>query len=360
MKQPPPNFCCQFSPSLPQLLLSSGCTIVISTYQAGKLILISATDTGHLIQLPRTFSNAMAIGLAGNKMAVASADEVIVFANSPDLAKKYPKQPGVYDSFFVPRSTYYTGHICVHGLAWGTEGLWAVNTVFSCLSLIDDNFSFIPRWKPRFISTLAPEDRCHLNGMAMEHGKPLYITALGTGDARESWRATIPSGGVLIHVTSNEIILNNLSMPHSPRLYNGKLYMLLSATGEVITVDPEKEHYDVIQKINGFVRGLTVFNDHLFVGLSRLRKKSSTFGKLTFAANAVSSGIIVIHIPSGRIVGEARFISSVDEIFDIQILPGLRRPGILNTLDNTFRMALTTPETTYWGHMKGKNGRKHE
>jgi uncharacterized protein (TIGR03032 family) len=360
MKQPSPDFCCQFSTSLPQLLLSLRCTIVMSTYQAGKLILISATDNEHLIQLPRTFGHAMAIGVGGNKMAVASCDEVIVLANNPDLAKGYPKQPGVYDGFFTPRATYYTGHIAVHGLAWGTEGLWAVNTVFSCLSIIDENFSFHPMWKPPFITSLAPEDRCHLNGMALEHGRPLYATALGTGDARESWRTAIPSGGVLIHLLSNEIVLNDLSMPHSPRLHNGTLYMLLSATGEVIAVDPERGYFDVIQKINGFVRGLAVFGDHLFVGVSRLRKKSSTFGKLTLAAHALWSGMVVIHIPSGNIVGEVRFLSSVDEIFDIQILPGLRRPGILNTIDDTFRMALTTPATTYWGQVDEKKRGKHE
>ncbi|HEB33020.1 MAG TPA: DUF4915 domain-containing protein, partial [Spirochaetes bacterium] len=111
------------------------------------------------------------------RMAVAEMNEVVVLANSPGLAPLYPKQPDTYDGFYTPRATYYTGRVDIHGLAWGEEGLWGVITSFSCLALIDDSFSFIPKWKPSFIKELASEDRCHLNGMAMSEGVPLYVTA---------------------------------------------------------------------------------------------------------------------------------------------------------------------------------------
>jgi uncharacterized protein (TIGR03032 family) len=210
MEKPSPPFACTYSASLPELLMKLRCTIALSTYQAGKVIFLSPRDGESLIQLPRTFMRAMAIGVGREKMAIATKDDVVVLANAPGLAPGYPKQPGTYDGLFVPRATYYTGRVDVHGLAWGDEGLWAVVTLFSCLALVDDSHSFIPRWKPPFVSTLAPEDRCHLNGLAMSGGAPLYATALGSGDGPESWRRKLPRGGVLIHVPSGSVVLEDL------------------------------------------------------------------------------------------------------------------------------------------------------
>jgi uncharacterized protein (TIGR03032 family) len=354
MQKPSPPFSCRYSPNFPELLSKLNCTIALSTYQAGKLLLISAQDDEKVIQLPRNFLQAMAIGIDSERMAVATKDEVDVLANAPGLAPQYPKQPNVYDGFFAPRATYYTGRVDIHGLGWGEDGLWAVITSFSCLALIDDAYSFIPKWKPFFITNLASEDRCHLNGMAMSEGAPLYATALGSGNEHQGWRKNLPKGGVLIQVPTGEIILSDLSMPHSPRIYDGKLYMLFSATGEVVCVDTEKGSYEVINKLSGFIRGMARCEDYLFICLSRLRKNSSTFKDLPIAEKATSSGVSVIHLPTGAIVARLTYESSVDEIFDIQIIPGMRRPGILNTQGDTYKLALTTPDTTYWAAV-GKN-----
>ena len=219
---------------------------------------------------------------------------------------------------------------------------------FSCLALIDENYSFTPVWKPPYITQLAPEDRCHLNGMVMNNGAPLYVTALGQEDGAQSWRNKLPGGGVLRHVPSNEIIIEDLGMPHSPRIYDGKLYMLLSATGEIIEVDAEGGTYETVNKIDGFVRGMAKHGDYVFVGRSRLRSNASTFKDLPIAEKAHTSGVTVIHLPTGAIVGSIQFESSVDEIYDVQILPGVTRPGILNTESDVYKRALTTPNTTYW------------
>jgi uncharacterized protein (TIGR03032 family) len=352
VQKPSPPFTCRCSPNFPELLNKLNCTIAISTYQAGKLLFISAQDDESVIQLPRDFLQAMAIGIDCERMAVAARDEVVVLANAPGLAPQYPKQPNIYDGFFAPRATYYTGQIDVHGLGWGAEGLWAVITSFSCLALIDDSYSFVPKWRPSFITELASEDRCHLNGMAMDGGAPLYVTALGSGNEQQSWRRNLPKGGVLIHVPTGEVILSDLSMPHSPRIYDGKLYMLLSATGEVVRVDTEQRTYEVINKLNGFIRGMARCDDYLFVCMSRLRKNSSTFKDLPIAEKAKHSGITVLHLSTGAIVAKLMYETSVDEVFDIQIIEDLRRPGILNTRGDIHKRALTTPHATYWAVVK--------
>jgi len=348
MENSTPPFACKHSSNLPELLTELNCSIALSTYQAGKVIFISAKNKEELVQLPRTFDKAMGMTLRGNKMALATREEVIVLADHPELGKHYPKNSGVYDHFFVPRATYHSGQVDIHDLEWGNEGLWAVNTSFSCLCLIDENFSFVPKWKPSFITELVSEDRCHLNGMALKDGKPKYVTTLGHKNSFQSWRENITQGGLLIDVEKNEIILENLPLPHSPQFYLDKLYLLFSATGEIVCYDENSGKYELIKKLNGFVRGMAVYKDYMFVGMSKLRQNSSTFKQLPIAELSSDAGIIVIHIPTKSTVASLYYKSSVDEIYDIMILPGMNRPGILNTIDPVFRMGLSIPGADYW------------
>ena len=353
-------FACQYTPNVPELLQKLHMSLVISTYQAGKLVIISPKDNESLVQLPRTFAKAMGVTLQGEKMAVATKDEVIVLANSPQLANYYPKNPGVYDALFMPRCTYYTGQIDIHDIDWGRNNeLFAVNTSFSCIIKIDDNYSYIPIWKPPFISNLASEDRCHLNGMAMVNGQPKYVTAFSTGDSPQSWRETVTTSGIIMDAEQNEIVIENLAMPHSPRWYNGQLYCLLSATGELIAADPTTGKTSTIYQAEGFVRGLAIYKDYAFIGFSKLRKNSSTFAKLDIAEKATWAGISIVHLPTGAYVGQIKYLNSVDEIYDVQAIPNSLRPGILNTLKPEHKLGIATPNATYWASLNdnadGKN-----
>lgn len=341
-------FSCVYTPNIPELLLMLNCSLAISTYQAGKVIFISPKNENALVQLPRTFNKAMGIALDGDKMAIACKDEVVVLVNSNSLARHYPRQPNTYDSMFMPRATYHTGALDVHDLDWGDGILYAVNTSFSCLIKIDDNFSFTPIWKPPFITKLASEDRCHLNGMAIQNGRPKYVTAFNKGNTHQSWRQEVTKAGIIIDIESNQVIAENLPMPHSPRLFDGELYVLFSATGELAKINIETGGYDVVCRLDGFVRGLAKHGDYVFIGLSKLRQNSSTFAQLDIAKKALSAGIAIVHLPTGALVGELQYKMSVDEIYDIQILPDLLRPGILNTLKPEYKLGLSTPETTFW------------
>jgi uncharacterized protein (TIGR03032 family) len=351
-QNPPPPFACTYSPNVPELLQQLGCTIALSTYQAGKVVFLSSLDGEKLIQLPRTFKKPMGIAIDGDRMALATKDEVTILVNSRGLATHYPAKPGVYDALFMPRSTYYTGQIDIHDLEWGKNGLYAVNTSFSCICTIDETYSFTPYWQPDFITKLTHEDRCHLNGMAMENGLPRYASAFNQGDARGSWREHITTSGVLIDINSNQVIAENLPMPHSPRLYDGQLYVLLSATGELVRVDVNTGKYDQVANLNGFVRGLGRCGDYLFIGLSKLRANSSTFAKLPMSHQAQLAGLSIVHLPTGAIVGHIRYQSSVEEIYDVRILEGIQRPNIMNTYKEEHKLGLSIPGTTYWAKHK--------
>jgi len=344
-------FTCSYSPAIPELLQNLKCSIAISTYQAGKVVFLSATNKDQLVQLPRTFNKPMGIAewAKEDKLAIACKDEIILFKNSKELAAHHPKFPNRYDSLYMPRLTYNTGNLDIHDLSFGTGGeLYAVNTSFSCIVKIDDDYNFTPYWTPPFIDKLASEDRCHLNGMALLNGKPKYATAFNTGNSTKSWREKITTTGVIFDVDSGKTITEGLGMPHSPRIFNGELYVLLSATGDLIRVDKHTGAHEKVIHIGGFVRGMSLYGDHLFIGLSKLRKNSSTFAKLDFADKANESGVAIVHLPTKSLVGKITYQTSVDEIYDVHILPNKTRPNIINPNSPESKMGLTIPTSSYW------------
>lgn len=344
-------FSCNYTPQIPDLLSRLNCSLSISTYQAGKLVFLSPKQGNAIIQLPRTFAKPMGIAYdhEKDKLGLATKDEIIIFRNSSDLAKYYPNSPKKYDSLFMPRSTYHTGPLDIHDLHFGADNkIYAVNTLFSCIVTIDDDYNFTPYWKPNFIDKLVSEDRCHLNGLAFKNGKPKYATAFNTGNSFQSWRDNITKTGVVIDVETDEIIAEGLAMPHSPRLYNDELYVLMSATGELVKIDVNTGEKEVMLEIGGFVRGMDLYKDYLFVGLSKFRENSSTFAKLDFKKGANQAGIVAIHLPSASIIGKINYLNSLDEIYDIKILPDKIRPNIMNTIKENYKQGLMIPNTTFW------------
>lgn len=347
MARPTTPFSIEHSPQLPELLAELDCSLALTTHQAGKLILLSS-DGERLVQLPRTFEEPMGLAVDGDRMAVATRHAVVLLANDPRLATAHPRQPGTYDALFVPRAAHFVGALAVHDLAWAASGLVGVATLFSCLFELADGHGLRPTWRPPFVSALAPEDRCHLNGVAVAGGAPRYVSALGASDVREGWRAGKERGGVIVDVVTGEIALAELAMPHSPRVLDGRLHALLSVTGEVIAVEPEAGRYEVVNRVPGFARGLARRGDYLFVATSRLRK-GHTFGDLPWAAAGESlCGVTVLHLGTGAVVADLRYLRSCEEIYDVQVLPGLRRPGVLGLHDATHQQALTLPEGVWW------------
>ena len=184
--------------------------------------------------------------------------------------------------------------------------------------------------------------------MALKNGKPKYATAFNEGNTPQSWRENVTTSGVIFDLETNETIVKGLPMPHSPRLFGNELFVLLSATGELAKINVQNGSYDVVCKIGGFVRGMSFHKDYAFIGLSKLRQNSSTFAKLPFAKKANQSGIVIVHIPTASIVGKIMYLTSVDEIYDVDIIPNKIRPNILNTYTPDYKMGVSTPNNTYW------------
>ncbi|MFN8710654.1 MAG: TIGR03032 family protein [Planctomyces sp.] len=324
-------------------------SLAVTTYQAGKLALLGWRGAqGSLLM--RQFTKPMGLAVGSGKLALATKDEITLFTNAPLLAPDLlPDQRGKYDALYLPRATCHTGDVNVHDVAFAEDGLWFVNSRFSCLSALSKDFSFVPRWKPSFISEIVPEDRCHLNGLAVVDGKPKYVTALGETDSVGGWRANKATGGVLIDMESGQVVLRGLSMPHSPRWHQGRLWLLNSGAGELLCFDPAKGSAGVVCSLPAYLRGLCLIGRFAVVGMCQIREKH-IFGGLPVQQRHQNllSGLAVIDLPTGQLVGMFEFTAGCTEIYDVQFLPGVRNVNVLNLTDNAVRQAFTAPEFSYW------------
>ena len=340
-------FSLQCNPELAEFFYKMKITVALSTYQAGKVVFISATSPDKLVQLPRNFDTPMGIALDKNRLAIATVDEVVQFTNEPTASVGYDSKKE-YDAFFVPTASFHTGRVHMHDIEFGEGGIYGVNTNFSMLGLINGEYSFLPIWKPPFIEHVNSQDQCHLNGMAMQDGKPKYVTILGISHQAGGWRKNKLNGGILMDVQTNEIILRNLQMPHSPRLHNGKLYLLQSASGTLSEVNLETKTIEVIKNLKGFVRGMSLHGDYAFIGLSKIRETSTAFWDMPIAQYKNRSGFVVVHLPTKAIIGEVTYENSVDEVYDIRVLPDTIRPNILSNLDEGAKRVIVYPNVAFW------------
>jgi uncharacterized protein (TIGR03032 family) len=223
--------------------------------------------------------------------------------------------------------------------------LWTVNTRFSCLCTLDPDYSFVPRWRPPFITAVAAEDRCHLNGLAIVAGRPQYVTALGESDTAGGWRPSKPHGGCLIEVTSGEVLLRGLCMPHSPRWHEDRLWLLESGKGRLLVVGRGAGRGEMVAELPGFARGLALVGPYAFIGLSKIRPTSAMDGvPLAKGRTQLKCGVAVVDCRDGRMIALLEFQTAVEEIFDVQVLPGLRFPEVVGFQKEAINHTFVVPD----------------
>jgi uncharacterized protein (TIGR03032 family) len=354
MTTPPPDsesqiIQCSMSDGFQHWLSQVRGTLALTTYQAGKVAFVG-WDGRQAMVLLRQFQKPMGMAVQGPRIALATQHEITLFANAPLLAPDYiEEQRGRYDALYLPRATYHTGDLNVHDLAFGSETLWLVNTRFSCLAALSKDFSFAPLWKPPFISEIVPEDRCHLNGLALVDGRPKYVTALGESDTVGGWRAAKADGGIVIDVPSGEIIVRGLSMPHSPRWHDGHLWVLNSGAGELWQVDPQRGTHQVVCTLPAYLRGLCLVGPFALIGMCQIRERH-IFGGLPVQQRCpnLKCGVAILDLRTGETLGTLEFTSGCQELYEVQFLAGITRPMILNLDKPEVRQAFTAPEFSYW------------
>ena len=322
-------------------------SLAFTTYQTHRLFLIGQKpDTGHLSAFERLFDRAMGLAVASpDRLYMSERYRLWQMDNALPSGETY----NGYDRLYVPRVGHITGELDVHDIAVDEDGrVIFVNTLYSCLATLSDRHSFAPIWQPPFISRLAPEDRCHLNGLAVVDGQPRYVTAVSRSDVASGWRERRRDGGCVIDVESNEIIATGLSMPHSPRWYRGRLWLLNSGRGEFGYLDSERGAFEPVAFCPGYLRGMAFHGDWALVGLSKPRERTfsglALDDRLAEKDAAARCGLMVIDLNTGNVVNWLELRSVVTELYDVQVLPGVRCPMSLGFKTDEVRRIITVDQ----------------
>ncbi|MFT7138428.1 MAG: hypothetical protein ACJAYE_001018 [Candidatus Azotimanducaceae bacterium] len=332
---------------LSQWLATEEVSLAFTTYQTGKLFFVGHQDNGRLSIYERTYNRCM--GLCTDEQAeVLYMSSLFQMWRFAPAFKKGAAYEG-YDRLYVPQVGHTTGDIDIHDIAIRRDGSPVfISTLFSCVAELSDDFSLNPLWQPPWISKLAAEDRCHLNGLALEDGEPRYVTSVSQADAADGWREHRAGGGVLFDIKKNEVVLGGLSMPHSPRVYRGKVWLLDSGTGYFGYAD-ESGRFERVAFCPGFLRGLSFVGHYAVVGLSQGRH-NKTFSGLPLDDNLLERktegrcGLLVIDLDTGDIVHSIRLGGVVEELYDVVVLPGVKRPMALGFKSDEIRRVISLPE----------------
>lgn len=324
-------------------LASNQLSLAITSYQTGRLYLVGSDKQGRVAFFERLFARAM--GVVGNaqRLYLGSLFQLWRFENVLRSNEVIHDQ---FDKCYVPRNAQTIGDLDIHELGICKNGkVVFINTQYSCLAELSQTHSFKAIWKPDFISKLAPEDRCHLNGLAMVDGAPKYVTAVCKSDAVDGWRDRRHNGGVVIDIDTNEIVCKGLSMPHSPRWANGKLWVLNAGTGYLGWVDFATKSFVPLAFLPGFVRGLSIFGNVAAVGLSKPR--NNRFEGLQLDAELTKRdvdpwcGVQIISLTNGDVLHWIRFEGETSEIFDLCFLPNVRNPMMVGLRTPAIRELIT-------------------
>ena len=343
---PKSGFAVVVSRGFTKWLSAQNASLAVTTYKVGKILFFGTDQENGFWTYNRNIGRCLGLAAGENGFWVTSDHQLYRFEN---LLRAGQRGQGGCDAYFAPRATYFTGDLDIHDLALTGDGDPVfINTLFNCLAKPSDKHSFEPIWQPPFISGLIAEDRCHLNGLAMKDGEPRFVTMVSQTDVYDGWRGHRDTGGIIMDVTTNEVVCEGLSMPHSPRWHEGKLWLHNSGTGDFGYVDFDTKRFVPIAFCPGYLRGLDFLNGHAVVGLSLPRGNKTFTGlsldeRLSQQGVEPRSGIYIIDLNSGAISHSLIFQGVVTELYDVAVLSNVRQPGALSPLGNEVGSVLSIP-----------------
>jgi len=311
----------EYSENIPTILSELGASLLISSYE-GELTII-ATD-GEIRNIPFSQDHVLGMAVDGRNLALSTRDRIWQLQNifEGDSTSRLSDRDD-FDAYYQPISVHKTGDLFTHEMAWIDQKLWFINTAYSCLCTLEANHDFIVQWHPQFISELVPEDRCHLNGLGVKNNKIQYVTAVSETDTPQGWRDIKDSSGILIDIESHEILLRGLAMPHSPRWYDGRVWLLEAMKGTLVSFDIETKEFKTIAKLPGFARGLDILGNIAFVGTSCYRHDYMKVDE------SDQCGVWAINLKTGQVIGKVIFNTGINELSSVHLLPGIHSPKVL-------------------------------
>ena len=339
------------SPRFSDWLASADVCLSLTTYQAGRLFFIGRKADGGVRAHERIIEQCQGLWTDGQTLWTSGLYMLWRFEN---VLRDGEITPGGADRKFVPLEGRVVGRIDIHDIGIGElDGARRpifINTLYGCLAAISETASFRPLWRPGFISALAPEDRCHLNGLAMDGTRPAYVSAVSRSDVADGWRDRRHDGGIVIDVATGEIVASGFSMPHSPRLYDGKLWLLNSGAGEFGTIDPADGTFTPVCFCPGYARGLAFIGRHAVIGLSRPRRGGTFAGlaldeRLSEKDAVARCGLLIVDIDTGNILEWLRFEHTIEELYDVAVLPRVRAAEAIGFKSDDIQREITVGRT---------------
>ncbi|MEM6914784.1 MAG: TIGR03032 family protein, partial [Pseudomonadota bacterium] len=327
--------------------------LAFTSYQSGFAYMLGSDSKGGAQLHQSVMMRPMGLCADGRgRLVMCAGPQVIRYENvlTPDQ-----RINDLNDACFMPRVHYVTGRLDAHDVGIEADGrIVFVNTRFNCLATMSQQHSFEPIWHPPFITEIVDEDRCHLNGLAMRDGKVAFVTAVSKSNTIDGWRDRRADGGVVIDVETNQIVCEGLSMPHSPRWHDGKLWVLNSGKGELGYVefagDSSMGRFKPVAFCPGFLRGLTFKDGFAFVGLSRPRYKRfeglELDQRLKDADSEPWCGVQVINVSAGTCVDWFRIDGDVGELYDLELIEGFLCPMTVSPTSSDAASLITFAQPT--------------
>lgn len=319
------------SPEFVNWLKTHNVSITFSTKSASKIFCVGVTEDDKLSLGERPFDRCGALAENNNSIYLSTSYQIWRLENSIPADQKFQG----FDKFYIPQQSFVTGDLNIQDMWVDEQGrILFTNSLFSCLATVSSQSSFIPLWKPSFISQINAENRCHLSGVAVVDNQPKYVTVAGQTDTKQGWVECRQNGGCVIDITTNDVVCSGLSIPQSPRYYQDKLYVLNSGTGHFGSINLESNTFEPIAFMPGYLRGLSFINNYAIVGCCRALT-GSDFDGLELIDNLKKNnqegncGIYVINLDNGNIEHHLTFDRVINDIFSVVAISDTQRPMAL-------------------------------
>ena len=331
------------SPGFIQWLKDNNVSFLISSYKTANIYFLGSItdprDGQDKISLwMSNFNRPMGIHATKDTVWISSSGNIWKYKNIG--AKPDTTNVGEFDACFIPQSAYFSNDCDSHDLCVDSTGnVYYVSATFCCICQPSETHSFKVFWKPSWISKITSEDRCHLNGMCCRDGKPRYVTAVSLSDSKGAWRNHRVGKGVVYDIVEDKLACTGLSMPHSPRFFNNKLWVLDAGTGWLGYVDFEKKELKKTLWLPGYLRGMSFVGDKYMVVGSSESRHEGTFQGLPLGEELKKRGLeaicgfFVIDMKTWVIVHTFQFHGKSNEIYDVVAVEGVKRGQLIELND---------------------------
>jgi uncharacterized protein (TIGR03032 family) len=303
--------------------------VSLALTMGNMLALIGRDREGGLRVATRPYPTAAGLATDGSRtFYLASGWQLIRFE---DALLEGTRDAEGHDRLFMPQKAVTIGALVTYDIAVPATGApLFTSALCNCVAMPSRRLNFTAVWKPPFVTDLVGEDRCHLTGLALDGAKLAYVTCAAESNVAGGWQDSLNSGGVVVDVEANDVLAKGISLPHSPRIHDGQLYVAAAGDGALLRVDRATGDREVVVQLPGLVRGLDFSGQFAVVGCSKVHEDGPYVGVPIGGLDATGqrNGVTVVDLRTGRAVHELIFEGASGEVFGVSLIRGAAHVGV--------------------------------